>query len=359
MRSTRVSCLAIASLAGAVLAIVTYAAHAQGVPDYGFEWAVIDHPGNIGYNGPDENQLVTGRGSVDYTYRIAKTEVRSSQWLEFINTFSNYARPHPQWSLFPAGYWGAAIDTSFPGPGQRWQLVNNTTAGDAPVFGTTWRMSALYCNWLQNGKSADPASLVSGAYDTTTWGDGEDEFGNAIALDAPGRMPGAQYFIPTFDEWFKAVHFDPNRYGLEQPGWWYGPTSSDTLPIPGAPGVGQTSTDWSSDLARDLPLGSYTNVTSPWGLWDTSGGGREWCEDLVQGRYRRYDGSEAGLPDWYGIDRADSIGDEIYWAPSASLRIAGVVPSPGVAVIVYVYGLSISILRRRNKCVFSLLHSQG
>lgn len=286
---------------------------------------------NPAYNGPDPIGVVTGRGSVPYEYRIAQTELTTGEWIEFLNTFSDVAAPHPFWPAVPNGYMGAVPDASWSGAGLRWQLVNEPNAARTSVYGISWRMAALYCNWLTNGKQSSTASLITGAYDTTTWGETIDEFGYTLYTDAEHRMPTATYFIPTFDEWLKAAHYDPDRYGPDQGGWWRFSNSSDSPPVPGPPGVGETSAGWEgpNSIELDLPVGSYASTQSPWGLLDTSGGAAEWCEDYYIPNFRYYDGSSAMYSD------PNQIIEDVAWFGAAwpfdgaGLRLGSVVPSPG------------------------------
>lgn len=67
-----------------------------------------------------------------------------------------------------------------------------------PVTGITWRDAARSCNWLHNGKAGGVEALVSGAYDTRTFGEGP---GGITITDAPRHLPGATFWIPTLDEW--------------------------------------------------------------------------------------------------------------------------------------------------------------
>ena len=316
------------------LALLTPRATAQTPPSYGFDFVTIGDPGNFAYSGGMYGQTA-GRGSVAYEYRIARHEVTTSQWMEFVNTFSqrvggwNFARPH---------VWGARWDPTYTGPGQRWILKPDPDAGMFPVGGISWHESAQYANWLHNGKSTDPASLDDGAYDSSTWG--VDPV-TGYSTDGP-RLPGAKYWIPTIDEWLKAAHYDPNKFGTGLGGYWLYPHSSDSLIRPGPPGVGQTSAGWQDPLVFsgewNIPLGAYPLWTSPWGLLDVSGGAAEWMESwwhplMPQERIR--DGASAGFRDWQFPDRADVVfggGRPNHAIPDIGLRIASRVPSPGAGV---------------------------
>jgi hypothetical protein len=320
------------------------AALGGGVPDYDFDWAVIDDPGNSGWKG-EIPILGNGRGAVDYTYRISKKEVSSAQWLEFVQIVgpaigdSNFARPR-HWGyleLFPGDFIGFAPDPA-----------------NSPVLGITWREAAMYCNWLHNDKQASIEAISNGAYDISTFGNNPDD----SFTDQLTRNPDAKFWIPSFDEWIKAAHYDPNRYGQGEGGYWMYSHTSDTAPIPGLPGEGESSAgdiDWADETysnldARDIPLGSYPETTSPWGLLDTSGGGHEWTEATLFGFNRLTMGAHAqgGIgPEFFAMDRIDRFGglspDD---ANVTTLRIAAAIPNPCPAAIL---GTSVTIFIRRRK----------
>lgn len=246
-------------------------------PDFGFDFVTVGAPGNAPYINADNTAMhVNGRGRVDYAFRITRTEISTGQWLEFLRTFQSNAMPHPFWDNEPS-YWGGYRDI-FDGT---YHFGDSPDAERLPCGGITWYMAALYCNWLQNGKSSDPASLITGVYDSTTWGRGPRPF---EITDAPVHMAGARYWIPTLDEQLKAFQYDPNRFGPGLGGWWEARNMSDLPGIGGPPGTGSTSAGWQSDsdpgIGWTMPLGAYSHSRSPWGLLDTSGGADEWNEQL-------------------------------------------------------------------------------
>ena len=344
------SCLAVAALAAlAPLAIASAAIGAGGVPDYDFDWATIGDPGNEPYQGQlTDVNVGTNRGTVDYNYRMSKLEVSSGQWFEFMNTFS---------PLFGDPTWGE--------PGNGFGFWDTTGHGSyrpfhsqadlVPVQGITWRQAAMYANWLHNDKAATIAAISDGAYDVSTfnidsvWLDG----------DQVAHHPDAKFWIPTLDEWLKAAHYDPNKDGLGEAGWWQYTTTSDTLPVPGPPGEGETSADnfaWSiDDIDFDgsgtalIPLGSYPEITSPWGLLDTSGGAGEWTEEIVHLSQRAVKGSFAGGSVFQGVDVLEHIDIVGGLSPGsggwAGLRLASAIPNPGNVILVILF-FSRSCLRR-------------
>jgi len=278
-------------------------------PDYDFDWVTIGDVANPAYGGdsnPSQNYPF-GRGSVGYSYRIARTEVTTAQWVEFMNTFTTQAGIDAFSSDWSAPVqWGAFRYRNPAGPGIVYRLENYAEAAQQPVAGISWRQAARFCNWLHSGKSSSPSSLVSGAYDTTTWGGG---FGTGMpATDAERRLPGARFWIPSIDEWVKSAHYDPDRFGPGQGGYWQFPNRSNVPPISGLPGVGESSID--TNVWR-IPVGSFPLTRSAYGLLDLSGGPREWLEDVYEhGRfYSRFTDGSSTNPTDPGTYLLDEIRD--------------------------------------------------
>lgn len=326
-----------------VLGLESLAAPAHAQPDAnGFEWATITHAGNPAYSGFDPFGYVTGRGSVGYEYRIARTEVSTAQWMEFLNTFMGSATPPPH--MRTPRHWSATLDTSYPGPGVRYRLNGLPNAGQTAGYGVTWRTAAMYANWLHNNKSSDPAAVMSGAYDVSTFHDNPD----GTFTDQVTHSPGARYWIPTLDEWLKAAHWDPNHHSNN--GWWTYSNGSDIpLTYGPPPSFGGDGTGQANAVFRlpnfgeyNIPLGSYPSTPSIWGLLDVAGSGAEWTEGILDDRYRWFGGSRAGgaaADIVYGLG-----GAQFPWSISGdfNLRIASLVASPGSCGIL---GLSLCVFR--------------
>jgi len=334
-----------------IACIATAQAAAQAPPDYGHNFITISDAGNAAYDREDNLGFTTGRGSVDYEYRIAQTEVTSAQFVDFLNGWRSSGGAL---NALGASNWGGFFD------GSQWSVFPGQELH--PVGGFSWREAAMYTNWLHNGKPTNNLDgFQSGAYDTSTFTfttDPRPAFG-----DQTTRSPGAKYWIPSYDEWIKAAHYDPNKDGQGDGGWWLYSDSSDTQPVPGMPGVGETSAgvDISPSDAFDIPLMSYPETQTPWGLLDTSGGGTEWTEEwhAVNGpdeRERRvWQGNAAGTQTWNPLDKFS--GADIAWRSGSdrpnlnsirlSLRVASAIPAPGVGVGL-VCGFGFFAQRRRR-----------
>ena len=311
---------------------------------YDFDFATITHPGNAPYDG-GQFGLTAGIGRVDYVYRISKLEITTSQWVEYANVFST--REGGRFFTSPT-YWGASPDPTYTGPGRRW--VVNPGQGRRPVMEISWQEAARYANWLHNDKGTELSALATGAYDTSTWGvnpiTGQRTDGN--------KLPGAKFWIPSYDEWLKAVHYDPDKNGPGQEGYWLFPHSSDDLIVSGIPGEGETSAGVTSLFAPTLPLGSYPESTSPWGLLDASGGATEMIDTWVQPFGAReekfFDGARAGSRSWFVLDRADAWNGSVPVTIPRSfggLRIASAVPTAGAWVFLAPV-FTLYVVRRRR-----------
>ncbi len=333
-------------------------------PDDGgmFQWATIGAVNNPAYNGTPNggpgsvNPAVLGRGSVSYEYRISRNELTTSQLLPFYQAAYGFSNPAVTAALAELGA-RASIhqESTFAGgilfngtlpDGSQQILLRGSAYANTPAT-LTWREAALFCNWMHNGRANTPEAFLTGAYDTSTW---RDLPGGGFA-DAPTRMPGARFWIPNIDEHLKASHYDPNRYGPNQGGYWLRGTSSDTAPIFARPEQGGQALLGNDSFLGGGPtsVGMFPTVQSPWGLLDVAGGMGEWVEDAVVSgfdpslRYARF-----AVP--FGAN-GDTAG---YAAPLSAFlsygnytfRIASSVPSPGSISVI---GLGLLVVSRRRR----------
>jgi hypothetical protein len=242
--------------------------HAGTIPE-NERWATITAVGNAPYPAEPEpfGRYPYPPGSVGYEYQISRTETTGAEWFEFVQAYA----PHiTNPDIFAAiGFTSQRIEPIQTSPGV-WTYRLRDGAANRSVY-VGWRFAARFCNWLHNDKRMDAEAFERGVYDTSTFGGSPSEGG---FTDQVSRSEGARYFLPTVDEWVKSSYYDPNRYGEGMPGYWLYPNASDTQLIAGPPGVGQTS----AGTLISQEVAAYTEVQSPWGLWDVSGGEREWME---------------------------------------------------------------------------------
>jgi hypothetical protein len=330
--------------ASALLCCVSLAA-AQTPPSYGFDFVTIGAPGNRPANQQEAPQFYPPfstpafiTGGVGYEYRIARTELTASQWLEFADAYWPY-HTGPLADL--TGFWVRASNTT-PGQNPGFYIISGAENKAADM---SWRMAARYCNWLHNGQLNEAWAFESGAYDTSTFTRNPDGSWN----DQRTHSPGAMFWIPTLDEWIKAMHFDPNKNGPGQEGYWLYPHSSDSPPVPGWPWAGgQTDAGLELGSGPFLDVGSYPWVRSPWGLLDGSGSETELVEDFDGDfRSRLAKGQHAFGPMPEAHDRIEFLFSQAPVSDGRGLRIASAIPSPGpggLTVIVMLF-----FFKRRRK----------
>ncbi|MFO0831426.1 MAG: SUMF1/EgtB/PvdO family nonheme iron enzyme [Phycisphaerales bacterium] len=294
----------------------------------------ITHPGNAPWagNGTPFDEAI-GRGGVGYQYSIGRMEVTSAQWVEFMN--AAFDRPQSEWlpHLQVPTFWGGVATTPTTPGGRRW--LTTPQSANMPVGNITWRMAAMLCNWYENGKSLERSAFLNGAYDVSTFG----YTGPAgdIFTDQLAHTPGAHYWVPTWDEWLKAVHYDPAKVNEDGSvgGWWTQPNGTNTALVYLPPDQGgQANANFFTPGPYSIPLAAYPGTVSPWGLLDAAGGSSEWLEtfeSFTDGtRTRMLEGSCRGeYTSW--ADRLDGHTSDYPSIPDRAwgFRIASSVPSPG------------------------------
>ncbi len=323
-------------------------AQAQVPPDYGIEWRTIGAPGNRLPNEQESplSYLIPGEqpyGSVSYEYRLSRTEVTTAQWFEFVTAYAPYYTGSSNDPRFTS-YW---ISDVIGGPGDPVTYTMDPGTANIPAQ-MSWRFAARYCNWLHNNKASAQWAFETGAYDTSTFTQNPPPDGSYN--DQAAHSPDAKFWLPTRHEWNKGMYYDPAKNGGAggEGGYWMYPTMSDTPPTPGFPwDGGQTSADIGDLSAWTLPVGSYPNVQSPWGLLDGSGSAREWGEDGFAGQpIRSLFGSGANThPEQ---DRLDYTGFNLLSGISG-IRLASTVPNPsGITGVVLVVCMTLWRKRRDN-----------
>lgn len=293
------------------------------------------------------NHKFIGRGQVDHRYRMTETELTTSQWIGFVRAYG----PHAD-NPFDFGMLGMYINGSYQNGELHYEIMDGLENHATEV---NWRMAARFANWMHNGQVNEAWAFENGAYDTTTFtsNDNPPPFYN----DQDAHHPDARYWIPSLDEWMKAVYYDPNKNGTGEGGWWEQPNGSDTVLIADYPeNGGETNAGLAAYTGHwdpDFTVGMYPEVRTPWGLLDASGGVREWTEewtdyDTHPGRYIKGSSKD----DWFMYDWNDWLGSNDYHQPrdymNLGIRVASTVPAPssGLTVVV-VFAASCTPRRRR------------
>lgn len=299
-------------------------------------------------------------GGGDWNFALSRTEVTQGQWIELTNMLADVEIPSDRpWSssllamLNTLAWTGPGLDATGFGTQGRLKFEATELGAAIAVSQQAWFGSALYCNWLHNDKAATLDAILSGAYDLRAWDELDGQTWSAVT-----RSPGAKFWIPTYDEWAVGAFYDPNRNGQGLPGWWQYTNRLDREPISGPPGEGETSQGWDtepvSDLPFLLPVGSYPESQSPWGLLDTSGGRSEHLEDryVFAGGDRMWTGSQAGLTGAQDAQRRlEHIGYFGAESPLTMTRIGfriATVPAAPSFLGITLLGIPFSTRRRRS-----------
>jgi formylglycine-generating enzyme required for sulfatase activity len=157
--------------------------------------------------------------------------------------------------------------------------------------------------------------------------------------NAPAVNPGATFYVPTEDQWYKAAYY---KGGNTNAGYWDYATQSDTAPTAvtsGTTGIGSagstgnfanynSTADWNSQNGNVTTVGTNGGA-SAYGAFDMSGNLLEW-NDLTGSA-----GSSRGLRGGYWLNLAFDLSssDRGTNAPSTQIvsigfRLASPVPVP-------------------------------
>lgn len=253
----------------------------------------IDIPTVFVGNVRNANDPTTGRGAVNYGYRMGKYEVTVGQYTAFLNavartdTYSLY-NPRMATDLNIAGI----SRTGAPGT-YSYQVIGSP---NKPVTYVSWGDAARFVNWLHNRQPAgmqDATTTEEGAYSL----DGA----NIFVFERLTRNAEARWFIPTENEWYKAAYHQPATDGGDVDDYWQYPTRSNSVPFSDLPpgsdapepwnvanifindGIANGFNDGYASLSPGnqnslTEVGAYEFAPGPYGTYDQGGNVREWTE---------------------------------------------------------------------------------
>ncbi len=307
---------------------------------FGFDMVTVGSPGNRSWNAserlfPNGTSLnhTNDRGSVDYSYRIMRTEVVQTHYVDFVQAF------RPFWlsmANIPGHVEsGSPVDTAFTGIGISifggFDVDPNYNNSAMTV---SWRSAARYANWLHNGAPTDPVELSWDTFHTGAYTFTDESFTHTGRGTPITRNADARFWLPGLDEYLKAGFYDPDRYGEGVEGYWPYPNQSDSKPWFGPPGEGDWGYEDGAPVWERLAAGRFPDTASHWGLLDIVGTDSEWVETpngllVVDGDVSVIGRVVVGDNSWAGLVDAWSLAGEAQ--STNAFRLATFVPMPGVA----------------------------
>ena len=240
-------------------------------------------------DGDSENGGVQNFGAVPYEFQIGKTEVTLAQYTAFLNAVA----ATDAFGLFNVAMEGS-LDTSRgisrtgASPNFTYSVIGT---GTRPATFVSWFDAARFCNWLHNGRP-------TGAQTAATTERGAYTLDGALGGVGFSRNPGAKYWIPSEDEWYKAAYHDTRTAANGGPGgddfYWLYPTKSNAAPTDGPPPGGANSANFNSESLT--PVGAYTGSAGFYGTFDQGGNVFEWNDAVIFGSVRGLRGGSFGYP---------------------------------------------------------------
>ena len=211
----------------------------------------------------------------------------------------------------------------------------DTDYADRPVNYVSWYDSLRFANWLHNGQGA--GDTEDGAYDMS--------LGSSVV-----RKAGAQVWLPSEDEWYKAAYHKND--GVTGNYFDY-PTSSDSAPSNDLidPDPGNNATFYDSGYTIGSPyyrteVGAHENSGSPYGTFDMGGNVWEWNEALIYGSNRGCRGGSYYSYGYYLRSSNRDYLDPYYEDGDLGFRVASV-PEPCTLSLLALG--SLALIRRKRR----------
>jgi len=224
-------------------------------------------------------------------------------------------------------------------------------SGNRPITFVSWFDAARFTNWLHNGQR-------TGSQNASTTEDGAYTLNGAISGNAIARNVGATVWLPTENEWFKAVYYDPTHMSGAGGYWLHANQSnsmtSNSIGVPGAANYYDgdyavtQSLSYSSSQNYLTDVGAYgLDSQSYYGLNDMAGNVWEWNDlDAESGSSRALRGGSWAFP----VEHLRSSGRGVY-DPSTEdsnlgFRVASI-PEPSALVLTILFGTACVTRRKR------------
>jgi formylglycine-generating enzyme required for sulfatase activity len=219
----------------------------------------------------------------------------------------------------------------------------------------SWFDAARFANWMQNGQGS--GSTETGAY----------TLGGATSGTAPAVNSGAQFYIPTENQWYKAAYY---KGGSTNAGYWDYATQSDSAPGNTIGSGANQANYYAGDYAVTqsagfsgsqnylTDVGDFTGSGSAYGTFDQSGNVWEW-NDLTgaAGSSRGFRGGDwdlgaFGLSSFSGntdVPSFEYFGVGFRLASPVAAAVPEIDPATGGSALSLVAGVLAMIEQRRRR----------
>jgi sulfatase modifying factor 1 len=314
---------------------LTLATPSQGQPLVNIDLVTVGDAGNAADT--------TGYGAVANAFAIGKYEVTIGQYTTFLNAVAATDTYRLYNTRMGTTLNIAGIARSGSSGSYSYSVLGS---GNRPITYVSWFDAARFANWMNNG-ATNGASTETGAYTL-----------NGATNGIITKNPGATWWIPSEDEWYKAAYY---KGGGTNAGYWVYPTQSDSAPgnnIGGAANqanyfAGNFAVTQSADLSSTqnylTEAGVFSNSASAYGTFDQAGNVFEWNDAVISGSSR---GLRGGSWVYYGGSFSSYLQSSRrdYDVPTfeeddLGFRVASV-PEPSTAILVLLGAGACIALRR-------------
>jgi formylglycine-generating enzyme required for sulfatase activity len=291
-----------------LLTLLVSAAMITSVPaSVTIDWVAVGNAGNAADT--------TGYGAVAYAYQIGKYEVTNAQYGAFLNA----AAKTDNYALYNSNMSSLGISRS--GSSGSYTYSVTTALANRPVVYVSWFDAARMANWMVNGQGN--GSTETGAYTLNGATSGVSFTKNA----------GAQVYIPTENEWYKAAYYNAanTSYSLY-------PNGQNTITTADA--------NYNNSVGSTTNVGTYSGDPSSYGTFDQGGNVWEWNDEVIDSSSRwlrggSFNNNESNLRASYRVNY-----DPTFENNRVGFRVASV-PEPTSLLLTMLAG-GVMLARRKR-----------
>ena len=287
-----------------------------------------------------------GFGAVAGAFALGKYEVTIGQYTSFLNAVAatdTYSLYDSSMATVPniAGITRIGSSGSFS--------YSAIGSANRPITHVSWFDAARFANWMNNG-ATNGASTETGAYTL-----------NGATSGIITKNPGATWWIPSKDEWYKAAYY---KGGGTNAGYWLYPTESNTAPgntIGTATNQANyfdldyavTQSSYSSTQNYLTDAGAFSGSGSAYGTYDQGGNVDEW-NDAVVGSNRELRGGAWNVNDTLlkssaSLSVLPTLENGYVGFRVATVASATSVPEPGMWLPSLLLVMGVAFRRRRPR----------